>query len=358
MDREFEPLRGDLAEIGVSLNTTARDEHVGDIEGFIRTIKEWMRATYNTLSYRNMPPRLVIEMAQHAVFWLNAFPHANGIAGNRSPRAIITGVQLDYNRHCRHQFGEYVQTHEEHDNTMAPRTVGALALYPTGNTQGSFQFFSLSTGRVLSRNHATALPMPDDIIAQVHRIARRQKAHHGMVFKDRNRIIIDDDMTDDEDEDYDPMNDDSTYDNESDQGDDAGAENGAAHIEGVDDPDDPQDPPDYVPLDHVNGPDYHGDGPANPEDVADINYDEGGEAEDNEQDEMQAGMAGVDDPDADEPELENIDGDINAAIPNNDDVNNDMEELMNNNYGRRSGRYDLRPRKAKRLLTPFCYKEQ
>ena len=165
-------------------------------------------------------------------------------------------------------------------------------------------------------------------------------------------------IMDDEDEDYDPMNDDSTYDNESDQGDDAGAENGVAHIEGVDDPDDPQDPPDYVPLDHVNGPDYPGDGPANPEDVADINYDEGGEAEDNEQDEMQAGMAGVDDPDADEPELENIDGDINAAIPNNDDVNNDMEELMNNNYGRRSGRYDLRPRKAKRLLTPFCYKQQ
>lgn len=85
MDREFEPLRGDLAEIGVSLNTTARDEHVGDIEGFIRTIKERMRATYNTLSYRNMPPRLVIEMAQHAVFWLNAFPHANGITGNQSP---------------------------------------------------------------------------------------------------------------------------------------------------------------------------------------------------------------------------------------------------------------------------------
>ena len=85
MDGEFEPLRGDLAAIGVALNTTAQDEHVGDIEHFIQTIKERMRATYNTLPYHNMPPRLVIEMAKHAVFWLNAFPHANGIAGNWSP---------------------------------------------------------------------------------------------------------------------------------------------------------------------------------------------------------------------------------------------------------------------------------
>ena len=85
MDGKFEPMRGELAGIGVELNTTARDEHVGDIERFIQTIKEWMRAIYNTLPYKNMPPRLVIEMTKHAVFWLNAFPHPNGIGGNKSP---------------------------------------------------------------------------------------------------------------------------------------------------------------------------------------------------------------------------------------------------------------------------------
>ena len=42
MDGEFEPYQGDLAEQGrgVRLNTTAHDEHVGDIERYIRTIKE------------------------------------------------------------------------------------------------------------------------------------------------------------------------------------------------------------------------------------------------------------------------------------------------------------------------------
>ena len=128
MDGEFEPMRGELAEIGVALNTTVRDEHVGDIERFIRAIKERMRATYNTLPFKNMPPPLVIEMAKSAVFWLNAFPHPKGIGGGKSLQAIITGVGVNYHQHCKYRFGEYVQTHKEHDNTMAPITIGALVL--------------------------------------------------------------------------------------------------------------------------------------------------------------------------------------------------------------------------------------
>ena len=60
MDGEFVPLRGGLAEIGVTLNETSRDEHVGDIERYIRTVKERMRAIYNTLPFHKVPGRLVI----------------------------------------------------------------------------------------------------------------------------------------------------------------------------------------------------------------------------------------------------------------------------------------------------------
>ena len=153
-------------------------------------------------------------MAKNAVFWLNAFPHQKGIGRGKSPRAIITGVGVDYHRHCKYQFGEYVQTHKEHDNTMAPRTIGALALRPTGNAQGSYQFFSLSTRRILTQNRATTLPMPDDVIEQVHRIARRQKAHAGMVFENRNRVRVEEFYDNDEDsemdEEYVPDSDDES----------------------------------------------------------------------------------------------------------------------------------------------------
>ena len=141
---------GGLAEIGITLNETSRDEHVGDIERYIRTVKERMRAIYNTMPFRKVPARLVIEMAKTAVFWLNAFPVLGGASGNLSPHTILTGQKVDYKRHCRFQFGEYTQTHEEHDSSMNPRTVGALALRPVGNGQGSFYFLSISLGRVLN----------------------------------------------------------------------------------------------------------------------------------------------------------------------------------------------------------------
>jgi hypothetical protein len=34
MDGEFEPMRGDLADLGIALHEAARDEHIGDIERF------------------------------------------------------------------------------------------------------------------------------------------------------------------------------------------------------------------------------------------------------------------------------------------------------------------------------------
>jgi hypothetical protein len=40
---------------------------------------------------------------------------------------IVTGQGIDFACHCKYEFGKYVQTHEEHNNDMAPWTVGALA---------------------------------------------------------------------------------------------------------------------------------------------------------------------------------------------------------------------------------------
>ena len=67
MDGEFVPLHGGLAELGLRLNETSRDEHVGDIERYIWTVKERMRAIYNTLPFQKIPTQLFIEMAKTAV---------------------------------------------------------------------------------------------------------------------------------------------------------------------------------------------------------------------------------------------------------------------------------------------------
>ena len=116
------PLRGGLAELGITLNETSRDEHVGDIKRYICMVKEHMRVIYNTLPFQKIPARLVIEMTKTAVFWLNTFPVMGGASQDLSPCTILMCQQVDYKCHCCFQFREYVQTHEEHNNSMNPRS--------------------------------------------------------------------------------------------------------------------------------------------------------------------------------------------------------------------------------------------
>jgi hypothetical protein len=89
---------------------------------------------------------MISEMVMLSIFWLNAFPHRLGISQTMSPRSIVTGLNVDYNRHCQIEYGKYVQTHEKHDNSMVTRAMGALALRPAGNQQGGYYFYSLSSG--------------------------------------------------------------------------------------------------------------------------------------------------------------------------------------------------------------------
>ena len=203
MDGQFEPICGDLASLGITLNTVANDEHVPEVERYIRTLKERTRAIYNTLPFKQMPSRVIVEMVYAANLWLNMFPHPNGISQTMSPRTILTGHCIEYSTHCQLEFGEYVQTHEEHDNSMQPRTIGALSLRPTGNIQGGYFFFSLMTGRVLNRNCWTCLPMPNEVIDRVHRMAHQEKANRSLVFQNRNRELLPD-QDDEDDESYSP----------------------------------------------------------------------------------------------------------------------------------------------------------
>ena len=70
MDGQFECRRGDLLGMQVLLSTTSRDEHVGDNERFIRTIRERMRCTYTTVPFPRLLSRMVIELGtgQKVVF--------------------------------------------------------------------------------------------------------------------------------------------------------------------------------------------------------------------------------------------------------------------------------------------------
>ncbi len=82
---------------------------------------------------------------------LNQFPARDGASADLSP--LTTGVpSRDYDD-MKIEFGSYAQVFEErgNTNTMRMRTTGAIAMTPTGNTQGGCNFLSLTTGMKISR---------------------------------------------------------------------------------------------------------------------------------------------------------------------------------------------------------------
>ena len=168
------------------------------------------------------------------------------VSKTQSPSDIVLNQKLNYNAHCKIEFGEYVEMHEEHNSKMTARTLGAIATRP-GNDAGSYYFISLQTGRRINQHSWTSLPMPETVVSQVHCLARRAKVTKKLTF------------TNSDNEDLDIL-----YVNLERDEDDVDLEHNDVQPAGVNDDDkedDPQDDPDYVSNNDSGDDDSHdGDG--------------------------------------------------------------------------------------------------
>ena len=163
-DSKFEALHAPLASVGSGLNVCVNDKHVPKVKRFIQMLKEWTHCMYHSVPFWRFPALMLKEMIYASVFWLDMFLAHDGVSDMLSPQMLMTGYDLDYNKHCHLQFRSYVQMHEEHDNSMHSCTTGAITLHPTSNRQGSYYFMSLLTGNQLICNHWTEFLLPQDVI--------------------------------------------------------------------------------------------------------------------------------------------------------------------------------------------------
>ena len=103
-DEGFECIRNNLVDLGITLNVASRNKHVPEVERYIMTITESVRAIASALPFNKYPPRLIAEMVYNAVFWLNTFPLKYGIHTTISPRTLMIGLAIDYHKHCKLAF--------------------------------------------------------------------------------------------------------------------------------------------------------------------------------------------------------------------------------------------------------------
>ncbi len=115
--------------------------HVGEIEIVIRLVKNW----FTKRGYRNVPA-------------MESF----------------RGIRVNMAKEARVAFGQYCHVVTPNsitkNNALIPRTQGAIALHPTGNSAGSVYFFILATGHIAVRTKWTELPFPDEVLRYVENI--------------------------------------------------------------------------------------------------------------------------------------------------------------------------------------------
>jgi hypothetical protein len=113
-----------------------------------------------------MPDQFVIHLLYFVTLWINAFPSDSGVSDAYSPREIVTGMKMDYAKHCKARFGSYVEASDDPTitNTLRDRTSPCIVLGPTGNLQGAVKCYNLQTKQIVDRREVTPLPMPDKVI--------------------------------------------------------------------------------------------------------------------------------------------------------------------------------------------------
>jgi len=145
-----------------------------------------------------------------------------------SPHMILHQENIDYNCHCKHALGDYVQAHDHnhHKNTTAACSLDCLYLRPTSSKQEGQELIHLQTNHVIMRHKVTSVPVTPSIISQVHALARLDGMPPGLkITSHSSQILFDSAWTagvdynedDFQDEDFEMESEDEEYDEENEE---------------------------------------------------------------------------------------------------------------------------------------------
>eukprot|EP00957_Ditylum_brightwellii_P124157 9464567-Ditylum_brightwellii.AAC.1 len=68
---------------------------------------------------------------------------------------------------------------------MEDRSIGAITLGPTFNSQGGYKFLNLSTGQIINRREFTEPPITQSVINRVKKLAIADGEDGNIIFMNR-----------------------------------------------------------------------------------------------------------------------------------------------------------------------------
>lgn len=173
-DIEINCVRWDF--LPTRFNIDAAEQHVGDVERSIRYLKDCSCTQIQSLPFTHLPKAMVINCMMYVLKAINQLPSDNGLSKDISPNTLVMGdPPPSYHDICKLRFGDYVHTaYGATTSNNTARTVGAIALYPSGNTTGGWYMMSLLTGQILHRYNWKKIDVTADVLSQVTKLAKDQ----------------------------------------------------------------------------------------------------------------------------------------------------------------------------------------
>ena len=106
-DNEFEPMKPliDNLKKGPTINLSAANKHIPEIEKRIRLLKERTRSVRSSLTFNKVPYVMILYLVLRVSKFLTYFITKGRISKTMSPREIMCGEWLDQEKHlCLHLF--------------------------------------------------------------------------------------------------------------------------------------------------------------------------------------------------------------------------------------------------------------
>jgi hypothetical protein len=97
------------------------------------------------------------------------------LAENICPRVLFIGIPVDYKRELTYAFGDCVEAYEGTTNTSRARSALCIALYPTGNSIGSWVVWKIDTRSRVRRSNMVKLVTTDNIILIMNAVASEER---------------------------------------------------------------------------------------------------------------------------------------------------------------------------------------
>jgi hypothetical protein len=152
---------------GIPMDISGAGDHLDKIDSKTRRIKETMRSVIAGLPYKLHSDRGK-DLATYAVHRMNT-RRTEALPDNVCPRVKFTGVKPDFKKEFGLAFGDYVEAYnpraaERSNDVEQPRTEPCIALYPSGNKNGSWMLWNIHTKTYVRRTQWKKLPTSQIVI--------------------------------------------------------------------------------------------------------------------------------------------------------------------------------------------------